>query len=676
MKKLPYLLFLFLLMFAVGCGTGTALSTSAEGPVKAEDDPAVSGFSEDEGEGSSQNLSPLPSIVAADSAGTGEPIPSGAEDPFAAAVFNLAAELPASRETVNVEQHIFGQLTEEKARQLANQFGFTGPLYIQKIPPEFAPPEGEESPPVYTAFDGQRILNLSNTGLNFEDRGMVIDYNRQLTFEEKAPIVEAQLKAWNLLDFPYQLHKLPTGELAIYRLIDGIPTQQNEFNITLDQAGRVGYFDYHPLRLVDFLGSYPLQPAEMAWQQLQTAEGRAQVRYQLASPAGSTPLPEFVSARSWAPLSEHGQERHLYMTPIVFETTDGSGLRLLYGDMTLTGDSTELADIAAHLGDVLHLWGTIDRTGGAKNFSLEGWELLDGIEYQTLEGIIFNEAGQTLLRTMNDEVFILAAAPADIPEGLEVYVSAAGQRDTGAAYPVLDWDTITEKVVYPDTPLEMPGQEPAVIDEIRITSVELVHFTLYRAPNDAQADSSLLFVPVWRFDGETNNGQLVTFWVPAVSQQYTQTPLPSGSSGSIFGWVWHDLCATAKDGEPALTSAPAGCIEDASPLGDYRADGNKDSQEPVIAGLVVRLGVGTCPATDLAETITTASDISYSFSGLEAGTYCVSINPSEEPNLSLLRPGIWTFPEVSEGTIEKTVTLPRGENVFDINFGWDHQFLP
>jgi hypothetical protein len=61
---------------------------------------------------------------------------------------------------------------------------------------------------------------------------------------------------------------------------------------------------------------------------------------------------------------------------------------------------------------------------------------------------------------------------------------------------------------------------------------------------------------------------------------------------------------------------------------------------------------------------------------LAAGTYCVSINPSEEPNLSLLRPGIWTSPEVSESTIDITVTLAEGENAFDINFGWDHQFLP
>ena len=101
-----------------------------------------------------------------------------------------------------------------------------------------------------------------------------------------------------------------------------------------------------------------------------------------------------------------------------------------------------------------------------------------------------------------------------------------------------------------------------------------------------------------------------------------------------------------------------------------------DSQEPAIADVVVRLGAGACPAAGLAEVTTIATDISYSFTGLEAGTYCVSLDPSEEPNLSLLRPGIWTFPKLSEGTIGTTVVLKPGENVYDVNFGWDHQFLP
>ncbi|MAT99816.1 MAG: hypothetical protein CL608_21965 [Anaerolineaceae bacterium] len=531
MKKLHILLILFLLILVVSCGTETAPTTTDEAPANAEVDPAVSDFAENEDDAANLDLALLPSLIVGNSYGIGEPIPGGAADPFVAADFNLATELPDGMETAVVEQHNFGQLTEEKARELANQLGFTGPLYIQQIPAEFAPPEGEEGPTLYTAFSGQRILNISDTGLTYEDRGVMVDYTKLLPFDEKAPLVEAQLKAWNLLNFPYLLHRFPTDDLAVYRLIDGIPTQQNEFNITMNDAGEINYFDYHPLRLVDTLGRYPLQTAESAWQQLQTAEGRSQIRYQIMPTLSNAPMPEFVNARTWAPLSEQGQELHLYLTPMVFKSTDGSDLYILLGDMALTGDNAEIAEIATHNADVLHLWGTIDRAEGSKNFVLAGWEKLDSMEYLSLEGTITYEAGQAVLKTVDDKLFILAAAPTDIPEDIEVYVSGTGQRDTGADYPVLDWNIVNEKVTYPDVPMGMSEEEPAAIDGVTIQSVELVHFTMYRDPGDTHTDISFLFVPVWKFDGETNSGQLVTFWVPAISQQYVQTPDLPDTSG-------------------------------------------------------------------------------------------------------------------------------------------------
>lgn len=148
-------------------------------------------------------------------------------------------------------------------------------------------------------------------------------------------------------------------------------------------------------------------------------------------------------------------------------------------------------------------------------------------------------------------------------------------------------------------------------------------------------------------------------------------------TGSIFGWVWHDVCESGKNGEPPPALPPEGCIESGSPQGTYyRADSKMDALEPAIPGIIVRLGQGACPATGLAEVTTIATDISYSFMGLNAGIYCVSINSSDEPNFSLLVPGMWTYPEVTEGTAATTVTLGEGQNVYDINFGWDYQFLP
>jgi len=147
-------------------------------------------------------------------------------------------------------------------------------------------------------------------------------------------------------------------------------------------------------------------------------------------------------------------------------------------------------------------------------------------------------------------------------------------------------------------------------------------------------------------------------------------------SAMISGWVWHDLCDSGQDGEPAPVTTPSGCVEDVSALGNYHADGLMAIDEPLIEGVVVTLGEGICPSTGMAEVSTITTDLSYSFSSLKAGSYCVSIDPQREPNFSILRPGEWTYPAVEQGVISTTVTLYPGEYRGMVNFGWDYQFQP
>lgn len=525
-KQLANLLILFILFVSVGCtatgtpSSGIASESSTAVPEIYEDDKAATPRPED--------LPRLPALWQSNNHGIGEPLPGGEQDPFAQAAFALATTLPNGRDTAVVQQHSFGQPDEAQARILADQLGFTGPLYMQKIAPEFAPPESEIVSPVYNAFAGQRILSIGHTGLNFEDRSVVIDYLNPLPFSEKAPLVEAQLTEWGLLDFPYEMRELPTGDLVIYRLIEGVAVEQNEFNFMVNQAGEVGYFDYHPLRLIDTLGNYPLLSAETAWQQLQTPAGRAAARYQLSQlplPADEDPVVDFVNPRSWTYVTEPGQELHLYMTPAVFEATDGSGLHLMYGNLTLTGAEKDMAEIAAHLSDVLHVWGNVGELDGAKTLEVAGWEKVDMVQYETVEGTITYADGQALLQTIDDDTFILAAAPADIPAGVEGYVSVAARRDVGAAYPVLDWVSITEKIEWPDVPLDTAVEEPAAaINDVTVTAVELLYVPLYETVDVPGADMSMLFLPVWKFSGETDQGHRAAFWVPALADEFFQAP--------------------------------------------------------------------------------------------------------------------------------------------------------
>ena len=148
------------------------------------------------------------------------------------------------------------------------------------------------------------------------------------------------------------------------------------------------------------------------------------------------------------------------------------------------------------------------------------------------------------------------------------------------------------------------------------------------------------------------------------------------AGGMISGWVWHDQCDSGKDGQPAPVTTPPGCVKKVSPLGLYHADGVLATDEPLIEGVVVTLGEGACPSTGLSETSTIITDLSYAFTELRAGKYCVSIAPQREPNFSILRPGEWTYPVVSQDVISITITLTPGEYKGMVNFGWDYQFQP
>ena len=132
--------------------------------------------------------------------------------------------------------------------------------------------------------------------------------------------------------------------------------------------------------------------------------------------------------------------------------------------------------------------------------------------------------------------------------------------------------------------------------------------------------------------------------------------------------MFHDLCAVGHEG----AAPPAGCIQ----MGDggYRANGLLEAGEPGLGGVLVQIGAGTCPASGLGVT-TTDTGGKYSFGGLQAGTYCVSVDALDVQNESLL-PGEWTVPASADGSVAGySLTLRDGEQVV-VNFGWDYRFLP
>jgi inhibitor of cysteine peptidase len=154
------------------------------------------------------------------------------------------------------------------------------------------------------------------------------------------------------------------------------------------------------------------------------------------------------------------------------------------------------------------------------------------------------------------------------------------------------------------------------------------------------------------------------------------TPTAVAESGAtITGLVWHDLCSISGGAGEAAAVPSAGCV--ALDEGGYAANGLVEDDEPGLGGVTVGLGSGRCPAAET-ETVVTDDDGVYRFTGLEAGTYCVSVDALSNANSSLLIPGDWTAPESDAGVglTYATVAVDEDQTAEEINFGWDYQFLP
>jgi hypothetical protein len=150
--------------------------------------------------------------------------------------------------------------------------------------------------------------------------------------------------------------------------------------------------------------------------------------------------------------------------------------------------------------------------------------------------------------------------------------------------------------------------------------------------------------------------------LPLASPTPPPTDSPQPALGSISGSVWEDVCLQ-DDGAPGPDcAAPAG--------GGPRADGVLQAGEPGFGGVVVNLGLGCPAAPDI--TTTTNPDGTYTFTGLPAGTYCLTVDPALPANAAL-RAGLWTWPALSAPgqPASHLVQLGQGETKSNVNFGRD-----
>lgn len=146
--------------------------------------------------------------------------------------------------------------------------------------------------------------------------------------------------------------------------------------------------------------------------------------------------------------------------------------------------------------------------------------------------------------------------------------------------------------------------------------------------------------------------------------------VPAVGSASISGRVWLDYCHPG-DAEGASGPDLGNCVDGAQ--GGKVADGLMQSGESGISQVKVQLRQGSCSGSKLVDVMTDL-DGGYHFTDLAPGSYCVALNSLEEPNLSLLVPGGWTYPTTDDALASIHIALASQEARTGVNFGWDRQF--
>jgi hypothetical protein len=178
-------------------------------------------------------------------------------------------------------------------------------------------------------------------------------------------------------------------------------------------------------------------------------------------------------------------------------------------------------------------------------------------------------------------------------------------------------------------------------------------------------------------------GKQKACWVPAMAVELsvapgdldeiappvTSTPAP----GSISGVLWHEICqfTGGQAGEPLVLGQ--GCVQWGAEEYEFGPNQVYDPFESGWAGVTLHLGAGPCPSIGLATTVTDA-DGGYTFTNLNAGTYCISYSNLADGNDIILIPGGPTYPERGEGGFSQTISLTVGEELLGVDFGYAFQF--
>lgn len=468
--------------------------------------------------------------------GDGLEMPIFFENRLENAQFNLNTTLPGSPAPTTVWQQSQNEMSQEQMRDLANRLGFTGPIYTDPWYDQFLQdnPGMWPGPRSYYVFDGSRMLSFYGANVNFFDNAAIPAGTpwTLMPFAQARPIAEAYLNERGLLDFPYEIVLSPYGgqEINIHRLVNGVRNTTAEISVSVAPNGNILSLYIQPFTAFTAVGDYPLISAEEAWQLAQGTPDHLRVFHSIYIDPATLPTDLGQSSseyRYWARTYTNGENITMYFYPIVYLSADGSAAPLVRaGEFNLIASESDIQTMVANANQNIRLTGVVQGdTLYNQSIQVTSLEVLgDYQEWQSRQGVIRRADGQTYLDTAEGETLIIPNAPADLPDGTEVYVSGPS-IEAGEPYGTFIWMGIDKVVVYTEDPAVFePGlyPTPVPISQVNIDKVELVYSYSYTPSPDGSGPGGTWIQPTWRFTGTTDTGEIVELLVQAVAPEFLQ----------------------------------------------------------------------------------------------------------------------------------------------------------
>ncbi len=462
-------------------------------------------------------------------------------DPFSNSTFTLNTDLPGNAEEATVFRHNQSDTLDlAQAQNLAARFGFNGDLYLEKYPDpsELEPGLAEFSRPViYYAFNGPTTFSIDAWSGNYQDEEALYDFENTVDYATASQVAENFLQERGLLDFSYVVQPGFGSDIFIVRQIDGRVSSQPEIVVGVSQDGRVSYVSYQVMKNLENLGTYPLIPATEAWSKLQAGIGSNSIPYIINPPGSGAELiqsgPVINDFQSWQREYQPGELVQLYGWPTVYLPASGSGTaRVQLFPFLLASEAEILNQIAENVGQQVTVEGVVGDDG--RTVTVNNWAQVEEQEPISTQGIIRRDGEWVLLEALDGQTYILPSVPADVPDGIEAFVFAWSSQQTGEAFPLLQWESISkvvdasggEPAVAEPLPVESAG-EPLDFANVTVEGVELAYYVTYLFSTDPQTEQvseqvTILMQPVWRFTGTADSGESIEFFVQAVSEEYIQ----------------------------------------------------------------------------------------------------------------------------------------------------------